>query len=196
MPLADAVSSTGFYLNLPAGAIAMVILVFTKIPDRRKPTAEKLTAKNVIPKLDLPGFAIFAPAAIMFLLALEYGGQTYPWKSATVIGLFVGAGVAFAVFFGWEHREGMNAMIPTSMIAKREVWTSSIVGLLTFGGLMFISSYFVPIYFQAVGGVSPLMSGVYTLPAIISNLIVAVLSGVLGKSAAATKRPPNMMSLE
>jgi hypothetical protein len=117
----------------------------------------------------------------MFLMGLQYGGQKYPWNSATVIGLIVGAVVTFIVFFGWEYHVGDNAMLPLALIVKREVWTSALVGLFTFGGLTFVSTYFLPLYFQAVGGVSPLISGVYTLPSILSNTLFAVGTGILGK---------------
>ncbi|KAK9242014.1 hypothetical protein V1506DRAFT_572943 [Lipomyces tetrasporus] len=41
------------------------------------------------------------------------------------------------------------------------------------------ASYYLPIYFQAVRGVSPLTSGVYLLPSILSQLLFAVGSGIL-----------------
>jgi hypothetical protein len=62
------------------------------------------------------GFALFAPAAIQFLLALEWGGTRYPWASAIVISLFCGAAGTFAIFIYWEHRKGETAMIPLSMV--------------------------------------------------------------------------------
>lgn len=123
---------------------------------------------------------LFAPAAIQFLLALQYGGNQYSWNSATVIGLFCGAGGTFIVFLAWEHRQGEAAMIPFSMVGKRTVWSSCLVMLLLMS-MTFCASYYLPIYFQAVKGVSPLMSGVYLLPSILSQLLSAVISGVLGK---------------
>src|SRR5690348_16254756 len=114
----------------------------------------------------------------MFLLGLEYGGREYPWKSATVIGILVGSGGAFAVFLAWEHRQGDKAMIPFSMITRREVWTSMLVGTFIMGTI-FVFSFYLPIYFQAVKGVSPFTSGVYVLPNILTSTFFAVLSGSL-----------------
>ncbi|KAL2215155.1 putative MFS multidrug transporter [Thermoascus aurantiacus ATCC 26904] len=58
-------------------------------------------------------------------------------------------------------------------------WNNS---CLVFGFLMsllYCATYYLPIYFQAVKGVSPMLSGVYLLPSILSQLIAAVISGVL-----------------
>lgn len=131
-------------------------------------------------ELDLIGFALFGPAAIMLLLALQYGGNQFAWNSSQVIGLFVGSAVTFVVFALWEAHKGDSAMIPGSIMKRRTVWASCI----TFGFLMsllYIITYYLPIYFQAVKGVTPTMSGVYLLPTIIAQLFAAGLSGFLGK---------------
>lgn len=42
-----------------------------------------------------------------------------------------------------------------------------------------VANYYLPIYFQAVDGVTPTMSGVYMLPSILSQLFAAVFAGRL-----------------
>ncbi|KAI1215167.1 putative MFS multidrug transporter [Annulohypoxylon truncatum] len=168
-----------FYINLPLGGLAGLFLSVLHVPDQTsKPRVSFKLLREIIPDLDLVGFAIFAPAAIMFLLALQFGSSEYPWSSSTVIGLFVGAGVAFPIFLYWEYREGDKAMIPFSMIRKRIVWVST----LQFTGLatsVFIGAQFLPIYFQSVKGVGPTLSGVYMLPNILSSVLFIVMSGAL-----------------
>lgn len=117
----------------------------------------------------------------MFLLALEWGGDEYAWNSAMVIGLFCGSAVNLAVFLAWEYKKGDGAMIPLSMVRKRIVWSAMIVMFLFFGAML-THGYYVAIYFQAVKGVSPTLSGVYILPAILSQVLFAIISGVGGKS--------------
>jgi hypothetical protein len=147
--------------------------------------AEKNTARELLSKLDIGGFCLFAPCAIMFLMALEWGGTKYAWNSAKVIGLLCGSAGTFAIFVVWEFRQGDNAMIPYSMLRKKEVWSSCIVIFFFFGGLLTFT-YYLPIYFQAVKGVAPSPSGVYILPGILSQMMMAVVSGVLGKSCVQT----------
>ena len=79
-------------------------------------------------KLDLIGFSIFAPASVMLLLAVQWGGNTYAWNSSIVIGLICGA-VATAIVWGfWNYYKKDDAMIPFSMVRKRHVWMSCVVG--------------------------------------------------------------------
>lgn len=171
----------GFYINLPIGAIAAVLLLLIKIPDRTiKHKTNKPTILATLSKLDLIGFCIFAPFAIMFLMALEWGGTQYPWSSATIIGLFCGAGGTLIVLAAWEYRAGDGAMIPFSMVRKRIVWSACLSIGFFFASLL-IFSYYLPIYFQAVKDVSPALSGVYILPSILSQMAMSIVSGVLGK---------------
>lgn len=170
-----------FYINLPVGVICAVILVFTKIPDMRR-HQRKYVGGLTLSKLDLPGFFMFAPFAIMTLLALQYGGNDYPWKSATVIGLFCGGGIALIVFMAWEAYVGDDAMIPISIVRKRQVWTSCLV-MLTLFGTIIATSYYMAIYFQAVKGMTPFNSGVSMLPLILSQVVGALLAGVYVQKA-------------
>lgn len=131
--------------------------------------------------LDLVGFLLFAPAAIQFLLALQYGGNQFAWNSATIIGLFCGSGGTFILFLAWEYYRGDDAMVPLSMVRKTVVWSSCVV--LGFSGVaMLCASFYLPIYFQAIKDKSPMMSGVYILPSILSQLGSAIFSGALGTS--------------
>ncbi|KAJ5183451.1 hypothetical protein N7492_001067 [Penicillium capsulatum] len=170
-----------FYINLPIGALVAILILFIDIPDQAgKPAVKspKVALDIVRRELDLFGFALFAPAAIQLLLALEYGQGEHAWNSATVIGLFCGAGGTFIVFLLWEYRQGDRAMIPLAMVAQRTVWSSCIFLMCVFA-MVLCASYYLPIYFQAVRNDSPLMSGVHLLPSILSQLLLAVSSGAL-----------------
>lgn len=129
-------------------------------------------------KLDLIGFAIFAPAAIQLLLALQYGGIKFAWSSPQIIGLFCGAGGTFILFLGWDYYKGDAAMIPFSLARKRVVWASCLTYGLFLGQLVCVS-YYLPIYFQGIKGVSPTMSGIYVLPSILSTVVGSIGSGML-----------------
>ncbi|KAH8768672.1 efflux pump [Hyaloscypha sp. PMI_1271] len=169
-----------FFINIPIGAIAAILLIAIYIPDNRSPeaTSSQTSIKTIFSKLDLTGFVFFAGFAIMIELALSRGGSDYAWNSSTVIGLFCGGGTSLIVFTAWEHRVGDAAMIPASVGRKREVWSASLY-LGFFSGALLCFSYYMPIYFQAVKRVPALMSGVYMLSGILPQLVMAIMSGVL-----------------
>ncbi|TQB73264.1 hypothetical protein MPDQ_006009 [Monascus purpureus] len=167
-----------FYINLPIGAVVGLLLFFVHIPEQLPKPKGISVVHIILRKLDLVGFVLFAPAAVQFLLALQYGGNKYAWNSSVVIGLFCGAGATFVCFILWEWYKGDDAMIPYSMICRQTVWTSCVV----YGFLMatlLVASYYLPIYFQAIKGVNAMLSGVYILPSILSQSALAIISGAL-----------------
>nr|OQO27038.1 hypothetical protein B0A51_04038 [Rachicladosporium sp. CCFEE 5018] len=167
-----------FWINLPPGAIIAGLIAFSKVPDAFAKPPARVVVKELHKRLDLPGFVLFAPAVIMLLLALEWGGNAYAWKSATIIGLFCGFGGMFIVWFIYNYWKGEEALIPLSIVRRRIVWTSCIVMGAIFSGL-FLSNYYLPIYWQSTLNTSPTLSGVYLLPSILTALVGAVAVGKL-----------------
>lgn len=173
---------TGFYVNLPAGALAAATMVVLHIPEQQT----KQNPLSLLPRLhhhlDLIGFVLFAPAILMLLLALQFGGASHPWNSSVVIGLFCGSVAVFVVWFFWNRYRGDEAMIPYSIISRRDVLASGVYEAFlmsaVYGGI-----YYLPIYFQAVNNASAMLSGVYLLPMILAQLFMAGAAGGAGKSS-------------
>ncbi|CAK7237123.1 hypothetical protein SCUCBS95973_009841 [Sporothrix curviconia] len=167
-----------FYINLPLGVIVAVPLILLRIPDQVPKQPPMAVVRQLHRHLDLVGFALFAPAIVMLLLAMQFGGNQFAWHSSQVIGLFVGAGVTFLVWLAWNYHKGDDALLPFPIVRRRRVWLSGVnYGLLT--TTVVGSAFFLPIYFQAIKGVSAIMSGVYLLATILPQALGAVSSGVL-----------------
>jgi hypothetical protein len=54
------------------------LLFFTHIPDHVQKESPRTVLPTLHKKLDIIGFVIFAPASIMLLLAVQWGGNKYP----------------------------------------------------------------------------------------------------------------------
>ncbi|PVH72808.1 MFS general substrate transporter [Cadophora sp. DSE1049] len=145
--------------------------------ERKKFKVHK-TWKELFFALDLIGFSLFAPACIMFLMALQWGGIEHPWISATILGLFSVSIATPIVFAFWEQRVGKDAMIPIAMLKKRVVYSSCLTALLQMGSLLLVT-YYLPIWFQSVKQVGPTMSGIMILPTFLSQIPTAGISSVL-----------------
>ena len=167
-----------FYINLPLSGVTATTLVPFFFPLTRETSQLGLLEK--LQHLDLPGFALFSPAVVMVLLAFEWGGQSYPWRSATIIGLLCGFMGNIVLFVLWQWRQQEEGSIPPKILLKRTVSFGAIATFLTIGGLQLIT-YFLPIWFQVILGVSPTGSGVRYLPTVIANVLISIVSGGFGR---------------
>ncbi|KIW86763.1 uncharacterized protein Z519_12549 [Cladophialophora bantiana CBS 173.52] len=168
-----------FYINLPPSGLVICAFLLLPIPEQVKKQPVRSNLKAIVTKeLDLVGFAIFAPACVMFLLAMIWGGNQYRWNSSVIIGLFCGAFGAFVVFAAWEVFKGEKAMIPPALARNRLVVFGCFTSFLQVGALLSLS-YYLPIWFQVVKDESPVMSGVMVLPTAIAQAIGSIIAGKL-----------------
>ena len=173
---------TGFYLNLPLGAVTIIILILIRIPEAKLKVELKPSFKEQVDRLDFPGCLLFVSTILMLLLAINFGGVSYSWDSATVIGLLCGAAGTMCLFLAWEHRKGESAMLPLGLFHNSIVSCATAAGVMSYGGLYVIIIY-LPLWFQAIKGVSPLESGIYYLPSVITTTLAIIVSGFLGLSS-------------
>ena len=131
-----------FYINLPLGGAVAVLLGFVRVPDQIEKPKAMAVLRDIHTKLDLIGFVVFAPAAIMLLLAVQWGGNQYPWDSSVVIGLICGSVATFVVWGVWNNHKKDGGLIPFPMLRKRIVWMSC-VSQATLASGLFIVSYYV-----------------------------------------------------
>ncbi|KAJ8096544.1 efflux pump [Lipomyces tetrasporus] len=167
-----------FYINLPLGAVVATCLFFNDVPEAAVKPHWRNVLGTAIKSLDLSGFALISPAAIMFLLALEYGGNQYAWDSSVVIGLLVGAAVTFVLFLAWEYRQGDGAMIPFAMLRSRVIRAAAMTQFFSLGSTL-VADFYLAIFFQAIHNDSPLMSGVHMLPTTLGLVLFTVVTGAM-----------------
>ncbi|KAL1889707.1 hypothetical protein Sste5346_008692 [Sporothrix stenoceras] len=164
-----------FWINLPLGAVTIVTLFFCFHPP--KGNAQPIPVLDKLKKFDFVGLFLFAPSVIMLLLAVQWGGTTRPWNSATIIGLFVGGGLLSIVFMVWQVRQGDAAMIPPRLLKERSMLFSCTAEFFAMGAI-YISIYYLPEWFQVVRDASSTQSGVMYLPLALSDVFAAIATGL------------------
>ncbi|KAJ4239507.1 hypothetical protein NW757_012722 [Fusarium falciforme] len=165
-----------FWINLPVGGLgAAIIILFFQTPSTARPVAASWPERLL--QMDLVGACILVGATLCYLLALQYGGQSLPWDDKTVVGLLVGFVTIGAAFVGWEWRLDERAMIVPRLFKKRAIGMSTMF-IFFFGGPYYLTIYYLPIYFQSVGGSTAIMSGVKNLPLILAVTISMIVSGI------------------
>ena len=165
-----------FYVNLPIGIVALVALL-VYLPTNLSVRTSRYTGWAAIRRIDFAGAALASAATICLLLGLTWGGQTYPWGSAQVIGTLVGSAVLFAAFFIVE-RFAKEPVLPLSLF-KNQVFSSVAVLSLGVGAVILALAYYLPLFLQGVLGESATNSGAVITPLTVSIVIGSVISGFL-----------------
>lgn len=112
-----------FWINLPFGGVALLtVLIFFKNPGRKH--ADK-NFKQKIREIDLFGAFMLICGIVCLLLALQWGGSTYPWKNSKVWGCILGFGLIVAIFIAWQFKLGDRATIPPRIMTQRTVAASA-----------------------------------------------------------------------
>jgi EmrB/QacA subfamily drug resistance transporter len=156
-----------FYINLPIGAVALVVTAAVL------PAA---TGARVAHKIDYLGTLLLAAAATSFVLLTTLGGSTFGWASAPIIIMGV-AGVVLLVLFVFAERRAAEPVLPLRLFRYRVFSVSSAVGFVV-GFSMFGAITYLPQYEQVVQGVSPTISGLRLLPLVLGLLITSTGSGI------------------
>ncbi|RCI15765.1 hypothetical protein L249_2752 [Ophiocordyceps polyrhachis-furcata BCC 54312] len=163
-----------FYINLPIGGLAMVIVFFVVHFNRNTAAGSHLSFSTRLRQLDLTGIAIFVPAIVCLLLALQWGGADYPWPDSHIVGLFIGFGLMIAVFVALQLWKGDGGTLPPKLFANRNVLCAMLFAFF-FGAAFFPP----PLYFQAIQGVSAVQAGIKILPLLLATVFVSILTGAI-----------------
>ena len=167
-----------FWINLPIGGLALLVL-FLVLP--KSPPAEKLEGsfKQKVLKLDPLGSALLIPGLISLLFALQFGGSRYPWSDARVVAPLVLGPVLLLAFVGVEGWViGENAITPARIIRQRSI-AAGIATNMGLGAVLLVSTFYLPIWFQAIKGVPAVDAGIRLLPYFLSTVVFVIGSGVI-----------------
>jgi EmrB/QacA subfamily drug resistance transporter len=154
-----------FYVNLPLGGLALLVLVTTlHLPRRRSEH-----------RIDWLGAGLLTVAITSLVLITTWGGSEYAWGSVQIIGLAVLAVVTLALFITVERR-APEPILPLQLFAIRNFSLISGVGFLL-GFAMFGAINFLPLYQQTVQGSSATNSGLLLLPMMGGAMVVSLFVG-------------------
>ncbi len=157
-----------FYVNLPLGLFSLY-LITSWMPDLhfvKKPG-----------RLDLPGAALIVTAFVPLLLALTWGGTTYPWTSARILGLLAVAAASLIGFVLVERRSA-NPILPLDLFRVPVFATANaasfVINVAFLGIVMFL-----PLFMQLVLGISATNSGFTLLPLMMGLILSSTAAGLI-----------------
>jgi EmrB/QacA subfamily drug resistance transporter len=137
-----------FWINLPLGLGAWLLTnrVLKRLPRHEQPH-----------RIDILGALLMFTATVALLLALTFGGTTYRWTSPEILGLLAASLIGWGLF-GWRLATAEEPFIPPSVLAHQVV-RNGVVSLFFAVGALIGLSVFIPLYFEAVLGLSAAGSG-------------------------------------
>lgn len=134
-----------FYINLFIGAVCAPAWLFL-LPsvDPRPGVPYKQRAKE----MDYVGTVLLMGGLTCFILAINWGGATYPWDSGRIIGLFVASGVLF-ILLGIQQVWTIFTTLDRRIIPV-QFFRSPIVLILFSMTAAAGAAAFIPIYFVRI----------------------------------------------
>ncbi len=167
-----------FYINLPLGAAALVILGLSLPAHIPRPPA----------RVDLAGFALIIAGTCTGLLLLSWAGVVYPWGSPVILGLGCATAVLFALLLPVERAAAAPAL-PPHLFAE-PVFATAVTGISLTVMALFGSLVFVPLFFQVVFAMSATEAGLRMAPVMGGLIVSSVLGGRAVSRSGRAKRLP------
>jgi EmrB/QacA subfamily drug resistance transporter len=154
-----------FYINLPLGIVALVVVVTTlHLPKR--------TSQH---RIDYLGAALLSAGITAAVLVTTWGGTQYGWGSPTILGLALGGAAALAAFLFVESRAA-EPVLPLRLFRDRNFSATSGIAFLS-GFALFGAITFLPIFMQIAQGASATNSGALLIPLMLGAMATSLVAG-------------------
>lgn len=129
-------------------------------------------------RVDWIGCILFVGSTVGFLIPLTWGGVMYPWSHwRTLVPLLVSlAGIV--AFIVWEELYATIPLIPFRVVKNRTA-AVNYLGTFLHGLILWCQLFYMPLYYEAVKGYTPIISGVALFPATLTVAPAAIVVGIL-----------------
>lgn len=157
-----------FWINLPLGAFAMLVL---NNPLKKLPVVARQH------RIDAAGATLLVIATALLLLGLNWGGATFPWLSAQVLGAFAASAIVW-FFFSLRIMQAREPLVSLDILRNPIVLAATMSMFLSQAASIGLSVY-LPIYLQHFIGLSVADSGMALLGLLLGTVAGAAISGRL-----------------
>lgn len=147
-----------FYINVPLGLLDLILCLIYY-----KPVTPLST-----PVFDIPGALLLMSGLISFLMGIQLLGLAANWLVAFLIILSL---CLIFLFFVREKR-AENPIIPLSIFKKRDLNGDFLLFAFTWGAFIAVNTY-LPMWAQALLGMSALIGGVTLIPNSVVEIIAS-----------------------
>ncbi|KAI9782502.1 MAG: hypothetical protein M1839_004988 [Geoglossum umbratile] len=168
-----------FYINLVIGGVFAPVYLFLLPSSDPRPG---VSYRKRLSEIDYLGSVLVIGATTAGVMALNFGGLTWPWGSARIIALFCTSGILF-ILFGLQQAFAFlttleQRLFPVQFLKSREMLTLFVMTA-SGGSVALIPVYFIPLFFQFVKQDSALEAAVRLLPFICLLVFTVFLNGAI-----------------
>lgn len=159
-------------------SIAFVVLAIWYKPPPR-PNALGLSKRQILGRIDYLGSFLSISGVVLFLVGLNWGGQSYKWHSAHVVSTLTLGLALMVAFFVWEIFGAKYPMFPSRLAESPKMFAAVSVLCLTSGINYIPVVVFWVIQSYTVYEATFMQAGIYLLPIGFCIAGGAVVSAVL-----------------
>ncbi|THZ34582.1 MFS general substrate transporter [Aureobasidium pullulans] len=158
------------------GQVPLCVLAFVVVGSVLKlPKREQTDWKQKLRRIDFLGAAILICAVFTLLLALDRGSNV-SWKAnITVISISLSIPL-FILFVFVEMKVASEPFAPGHIIFNRSLFACYLCNFFSFSGWL-AALFYIPLYFQAVDGLTATQAGVRLIPGIIAGVSGSLFGG-------------------
>ncbi|KAF2114410.1 major facilitator superfamily protein [Lophiotrema nucula] len=166
-----------FWINVPIGGASIILLAWL-MPNSPPAIRVKGSTLDKLRRLDPIGTIILVPGLVCLVLALQYGANKYTWSDARVIALLVVGCILLLCFGGVQVYLKDEATVPTRIFTQRSIFLGFFISLCV-GSVLVNVPFYLPIWFQAIKGVSAVDAGIRLLPYFMGSVITVISCGII-----------------
>ncbi|OQV01355.1 hypothetical protein CLAIMM_06732 isoform 1 [Cladophialophora immunda] len=169
------------WISMIYNAIALVGITLFYFPERIHSTNAG-PGLAILTQIDYVGGFLSIVGAVLFLVAIQAGGYTYPWSSARVLAPLIIGVLLVGIFFVWECKVAKHPLIPRELFQGHRAVAISFLAAFV-GGMNFYSLLnFFPLSFETLFDPAPVQVGLkglgygfsVTLGAVFFNILLTV----------------------
>jgi len=162
-----------FYINVPVGIVALLVLIFLM------PT---LRSKAGQVSIDYVGAMLLILGTVPLLLGFTLAGNQYAWLSPQILVMFGGAVVALTalVFYAARlERQGREPIFESGLIKNSvRIFGVSLLVTVIYSVSLYGTSLAIPLFAQGVLGTTATSSGLILVPFMLTSIGGSILSGL------------------